>query len=68
MNVVLLISNILVGVIGLAIGYVLRILKEKEDERMIRKIHLCDTCGCAYCADRDIFKPISYCPGYSKKR
>jgi hypothetical protein len=33
MNVVLLISNILVGVIGLAIGYVLRILKEKEDER-----------------------------------
>ena len=68
MNVVLLISNTLVGVIGLANGYVLRILKDKEDERRIRKIHLCDTCGCAYCDDRDIFKPISYCPGYSKKR
>jgi len=29
--------------------------------------HLCDRCGCEYCQDRDVFKPITKCRGFSEK-
>lgn len=38
-----------------------------DAEKFLGQIHLCNTCSCKDCADRDFDKPVTTCKGYEKE-